>query len=669
MPRCSDFAPLPAPLVLATAVAPRAARPDLRAQPTVATGSKPNRAPAAAATLTAPPPPDAALPQVGLSELYREMWLYAQGARGWLLLSSAMLVGSQLVKLAIPWFAAQAINALQQSRGASLAGCLPWVAAIVGASVACWLLHGPGRVIERSVAVRVRRAVNDHLFHRLVRAPLAWHEARHSAELAHRMSQASHALSNFTQSQFVYLQNAVNVVGPVVALTLISEVAGAMALAGLVGVACTIVAFDRALMRLAAAENQAERRYASVLQDALANIATVLSLRLRGSTRRLLAERLQSATRPLERSIALNEWKWCAVDLLSVALTWSLVVVYAWRSNTGGAVLLGGVFMVYQYAQQSAGVIGSLASNLQNFARIRTDYASAAPIWGAPKVPRVAAAVAQSVRCSIDVCGLGFAHASPTHAGEGAGRANANQADAALASAAEAARGSLHHISLRLRPGERVALVGPSGSGKSTLLRVLAGLYTPTQGHVEIDGVACLGAHELGACATLIPQEAQIFEATVRENIAFDLDCNDADIADAVHIGAFDSVLAGLPQGLGTPITQGGFNLSGGQRQRLCLARGVLAARGSSLLLLDEPTSALDPVTESIVVERIGRAFPEACIVASVHRMSLLDRFDRVVLLVQGRIVDTGSVAELAQRQPVFREQLRSEPSEEPAAA
>ena len=107
--------------------------------------------------------------------LYRELWHHAAGARGRLLLASAMLVASQIVKLAVPWLAAQAIDTLQHASGTDgLRGCLPWVAAVIGVYVACWLLHGPGRVIERSVAIRVRRSLGDALQRRLSEAPLAW---------------------------------------------------------------------------------------------------------------------------------------------------------------------------------------------------------------------------------------------------------------------------------------------------------------------------------------------------------------------------------------------------------------------------------------------------------------------------------------------------------------
>jgi len=190
---------------------------------------------------------------------------------------------------------------------------------------------------------------------------------------------------------------------------------------------------------------------------------------------------------------------------------------------------------------------------------------------------------------------------------------------------------------------------------------VLAGLYEPHHGRFDIDGVARIGLRHLGSVGTLIPQEADVFEASVRENLTFDVECAEIELRSAIHTSGFETVLEGMPNGLDTLISERGFNMSGGQRQRLCLARGLLAARGRSLLLLDEPTSALDPVTEANVHRRLDASFEDACIVASVHRMSLLEHFDRVVLMVDGRIVDSGTVPEVEQRQPLFHEMVRSQ--------
>ncbi|WP_240636022.1 ABC transporter ATP-binding protein [Caldimonas tepidiphila] len=580
----------------------------------------------------------------GVLGLYRSVWRFADGVRARWLLATALLVSSTLVKLSMPWMAAQAINTLQAGGADASTQAALWIAAIVLAVVVSWSMHGPGRILERSVGVKVRQGVSDALYGKLTRVPLVWHDRHHSGELQQRVDQASNALGNFAQTQFIYLQNIVNLIGPVVALTLLSQLAGGMALAGYLAVAFVIIRFDRALMRLARRENDANRRYGAGLLDFIGNISTVMSLRLHKATRRLVGQRLDAVFEPLKRSIVLTEAKWCAVDLLTITLTWSLVVVYAWQSqNAGGTLMIGSLFMIYQYANQAGGVIGSMATNFQNFARMRTDYSSADPVWNAPEHPEATAAVGEEWR-RIDVRDLHFSRDGAPEAGAADGEA--------------AQRGGLHGVSLTLYRGERVALVGPSGSGKSTLMKVLAGLYQPDHGHFSVDGSARPGLKHLGSVTTLIPQEAEVFECTVRENLTFGERYDDSAIVEAAHVSAFDTVLATMPQGLDTPITERGVNMSGGQRQRLCLARGALAAQGSSVLMLDEPTSALDPVTEALVFRRLGECFPQACIVSSVHRMSLLEHFDKVVLMVAGRVLDVGSVPELMERQPIFREMV-----------
>jgi ATP-binding cassette, subfamily B, bacterial len=590
----------------------------------------------------------ASAPSATFVALYRAMWRYAQGARLCLVVSAAMLVSSQLVKLAVPWMAAQVINTIQLAGAATPASALLWVAAILGIYLLSWALHGPGRILERSVGVRVRENLADALFGRLVAAPLVWHEQHHSGEVQHRVGQASRALYDFAQSQFVYLQNAVNIVGPVLALMWVSTLAGGVALVGFVLIAAVIVGFDLVLVRLAARENAAERRYAAGLLDFLGNISTVVSLRLQGAARRVVASRLLLVFAPLKKAIVLTEAKWCAVDLLTITLAWTLVVVYAWQTSSAGQTLLiGSLFMVYQYAQQAGSVIGSLAHHFQQFARTKADYASAEPIWSAPQTAESAMAITSGWQ-RIDLKAIEFSH----------GRSDGQPA-------------GIFGAHLTLNRGERLALVGGSGSGKSTLLKLLAGLYETQKGHYEVDGVAQLGLQHLGSVATLIPQEADVFEASVLDNLTFGADHEAESIDEAVFVSAFDAVTDALPEGLATPISERGFNLSGGQRQRLALARGVLAARargGSSLILLDEPTSALDPITEARVHQRLDRAFPDACIVASVHRTSLLAGFDRIALLVAGRVVDAGTFAELFERQPEFRQMVAGPRSAEIAS-
>ncbi|MBN9095252.1 ABC transporter transmembrane domain-containing protein, partial [Pandoraea pnomenusa] len=321
-------------------------------------------------------------------DLYRALWRHARGVRSHLLGAAGLLSLAQLLRLTMPWLAAQAINALQQGN-MSTAG--RWIGYLVGIYLLSWLLHGPGRILERNVGVRVRVRLADQLYARIAAAPLAWRDGRHSGELQHRVVQASRALSDFAQNQFGYLQSAFNFVGPLVALALLSRTSGAIAVTGYVVIAVIILRFDRVLMQLARAENDAERRYAAALLDFVGNAGTVIGLRLQAASRRVLGRRMEAVMAPLRRAVTVNEGKWFAVDILGMGLTWILVIVYVLQSREPGqAVMLGTVFMIYQYAQQAATVVGAMASNFQSVARMHTDYGSAQPIWDAPGDPDAA---------------------------------------------------------------------------------------------------------------------------------------------------------------------------------------------------------------------------------------------------------------------------------------
>jgi ABC-type multidrug transport system fused ATPase/permease subunit len=115
-------------------------------------------------------------------------------------------------------------------------------------------------------------------------------------------------------------------------------------------------------------------------------------------------------------------------------------------------------------------------------------------------------------------------------------------------------------------------------------------------------------------------------------------------------------VIRQLPKGLESDIREKGVNLSGGQKQRLALARGILAARESQVVLMDEPTSSVDPKTEALIYEKMFRAFADKAIISSMHRLHLLTRFDYIYVLQSGRIVDEGSFDKLLNNSPVFQE-------------
>jgi ATP-binding cassette, subfamily B, bacterial len=580
-------------------------------------------------------------------ELYREIWRLSTGKRGAIFLALTLLVSGQSVKLALPYLAAQAINAIQMAGPNYLRDAGFYLIAVFAAYILSWALHGPGRIIERKLAMHIREKLADELTGKLLQAPLAWHEKSHSGETTHRVLQSTKALYDFAQTQFIYVQNFVNLVGPIIALFLLSRVTGLAALIGYSFIAFVIIYIDQSMMRLAVVENTAERRYQAALVDTLGNIVSVFALRLEDATRKLLRSRLALIFVPMRRSNVLNEGKWCTVDLLNAALWCSLVALYAWLTHTGARgpakpLLIGNVFMVYQYTQQAGGVISAIAAFYAMFTRHQADFASAAPIQRAdidisrltPAPPEVRDLLLKHWDI-IELVDLTFTHRS-SHSEEPV----------------------LKNVHLRLRRGGRLALVGESGSGKSTLMRALAGLYLPQNINVCIDGWPAHDLHDLHDIATLIPQDAEIFEDTLRQNLTMGLDCPPWALDAAIEAARLKPLIETLPEGIDTFIVERGANFSGGQKQRIALARGLIAARDSSVLFLDEPTSNLDAATEAIVHERIFHLFRDACVVSSVHRPHLLSRFDEVAYMEQGRIIDVGTARELEKRHPAFRVSL-----------
>jgi len=579
---------------------------------------------------------------LGAVRLYRALWRCAEGSRRKVVAFMAMLLTSQAVKLSIPYFTGQAVNAMQGS-GASAGG--PDLAAagwniflIFAVCLVGWALHGPGRVIERFVALGIRARFADEIYAKVVGLPMRWHEAHHSGDTIQRVGKASEALFNFSQHQFIYLQNVVTLVGPIAALFLLSFGTGLAALLGYLLIAFVLVRFDAEMIRVMNEENEKERRYAADLVDCLGNISTVVALRLQAATRHALATRLAEVFAPLRRSAVVNEAKWCAIDLLNNGIRCGLVAIYGWLAwRSGEPVLLGSAVMVFQYAQQAGGVVSSMAANYQDLVRYQHDFAGAEEILAEPDATKGAAPVPQGWR-EIRVERLSFAYAG-TRGSEGP---------------------ALRDVSLTLRRGSRIALVGESGSGKSTLLRVLAGLYDAGEAAISVDGAARPDLANLGAIATLIPQDPEVFESSIGQNVTMGVEHGPSSIRRACDLACLTPVIERLPHGLATGTAERGVNLSGGQKQRVALARGILAARDSSLIMLDEPTSSLDSATEARIYDNLLGAFPAACVVSSIHRLHLLPRFDTVVLMAEGRIVDAGAAAELLVRQPAFRTMWQS---------
>jgi ABC-type bacteriocin/lantibiotic exporter with double-glycine peptidase domain len=215
-------------------------------------------------------------------------------------------------------------------------------------------------------------------------------------------------------------------------------------------------------------------------------------------------------------------------------------------------------------------------------------------------------------------------------------------------------------VSLEIVPGQTVAIVGPSGSGKSTLAHLLLGLYSPAEGRVLFDGIDLvdLEAHSVRSQIGIVTQNAYVFGTTIRENIGL----TDATVAleaieQAATLACIADDIAAMPMGYETLLVDGGASLSGGQRQRIALARALVNA--PAVVLLDEATSALDAITERRVYENLRSLACTTIVIA--HRLSTITNAGAIVVMDAGRVVESGTHAELTALDGLYCELVSSQ--------
>lgn len=571
--------------------------------------------------------------------LLRTAWHYARHEKKKYVLIYALFFVANVIFSMNPVLFGWFIGKIQQNTEQVFYYALLYAITYFGLKLVEWSFHGPARIMERQLAFNLSRNFLQERYHQALHLPVKWHQDHHSGSTINRIRKAYDALKEFFDKGFMYVHALAKLVFSVIAMLYFSPLFGFIGILLGAGTIWVIMKFDKPFIKTLDEVNEREHVVSSTLFDSLSNIMTVITLRLEKNMESGLLSKVQLIARPFRRNAKINEWKWFVADMMVTLIYVVIAAGYVYQNwEPGNLFPVAGLVTLLGFVNQFTTVFHDVAWQYTEIVQFNTHVETARNIEKAyqeqhrPDEPTDLPDDWQT----IEIRNLSFSHR--------------NQYDSSHAPQ------SLHDLHLTIGRGKRIALIGESGSGKSTLLSLLRGLYNPEASmQLLVDGKRFTLA-TINETVTLFPQEPEIFENTIAYNITLGLPFSDEEIMEVSESAHFTDVIHHLPKGLESDIREKGVNLSGGQKQRLALARGILAARESELVLLDEPTSSVDPKTEAMIYQKMFSAFANKALISSMHRLHLLYQFDYIYVLKQGRIVAEGTFEYLREHSPVFQE-------------
>ncbi|MCE4060368.1 ABC transporter ATP-binding protein/permease [Pandoraea sputorum] len=509
-----------------------------------------------------------------------------------------------------------------------------WLAALLIGLIACWILR---RYVERA-GVRVGVAILQGARHRLgdhvAGLPVGWFTAAHTARLSHIVTQGMMSVAQLPAHVFTpVIAGVVTPLVLVVALFALHWPLGLIALISLPLLAA-VLAVSAKLSR--AADDAFQRRFADASQRVVefAQAQSVLrAFNGRGGAMRLLEQALeqqrQSASKLIWLSTSaavLNAWAVHAVfaAMLIAAALWANEALQGGVQTITVIAVIVSLLLVSRFIDSLLEVAGY--SEVLSSARGQLDAIRKLFAVEPLPVPPASQALQAPRDSAIELRDVRFRYAP-------------DESDV------------LRGVTLRIEPGSMTALIGESGSGKSTLTRLIARFFDTSHGSVQIGGVDVrhMSSAQLAGQISQIFQETYLFAGSIAENIRIGKPgASDAEVMDAARQAGVIEIVERLPQGLDSPVGEGGARLSGGERQRIAIARALI--KDAPILLVDEATAALDAENQAVIAEALARLRGRCTLVVIAHQLSTVAMADKVVVLEAGEIVEEVTPAQLLAR-------------------
>ena len=515
-----------------------------------------------------------------------------------------------------------------------LLSCLGIVAVHLGAG-ALTLLHN-------YTTIRVgQQMVNDlrgALYAHLQRLSLAFHNRQRVGDLLYRITADSFAVQTMLMNGVLPILSAAVLLGGM--LTVLFPLDAGLTLLSLTVVPilfALISRFNRKIVDVATEVRNTESQVYSVVQWAMSSIKLIQAFTKEEEEHR----RFMGASREsLQATLRLYSWQTLYSGAVNVVIAGgTALVVYAGASAViSGRLSVGELIVFISYLAQLYAPINQMTQSWGLIAGARAGARRVFEVLDTEPDLRGGSRIfpAQGARGEVAWRNVSFRYRAETPV--------------------------LTDIELTVTAGLKIAVVGPTGAGKSTLLGLLPRFFDPAAGTVEIDGVN-LREYRLKSLRdqiSMVLQPPLIFPLSVRDNIAYGRPgAKDEEIEEAARLARIHDRIALLPEGYDTIIGESGVLLSEGEKQRITIARALL--RNAPILILDEPTSALDVATEALVIAGIERLMAGRTTFIIAHRLSTVQRCDRIVVLREGRIVEAGTCAELLRRDGVFAEYYRTQ--------